>query len=209
MGENYQKIMEQQLKKIPKGERLLLHSCCAPCSTAVLEQLAQHFAVTLYFYNPNIWPSEEYERRKAEQQQLLPQIETKYPVVFLEASYHPEDFYKVAAPFAQEAEGGKRCVACFSLRLQQAAKTAANLGFGWFTTTLTISPHKNAALLNQIGSIAGEMHGVQFLHADFKKKEGFKRSLQLSDEFGLYRQDYCGCEYSYQARHQSVEQEQL
>ena len=199
--ENYQRNMEQELNKIPKGERLFLHSCCAPCSSAVLEQLSRHFAVTLYFYNPNIWPSQEYERRKAEQATLVEKLETEYPVTFLEAEYKPEDFYAVAQPLAGQPEGGGRCTACFALRLRQAARTAAEQGFGWYTTTLTVSPHKNAPLLNQIGTKAGEEFGVKFLPSDFKKKEGYKRSLELSAEHGLYRQDYCGCEYSYKARH--------
>ena len=199
--ENYQRKMEQELNKIPKGERLFLHSCCAPCSSAVLEQLSRHFAVTLYFYNPNIWPSQEYERRKAEQATLVEKLETEYPVTFLEAEYKPEDFYAVAQPLAGQPEGGGRCTACFALRLRQAARTAAEQGFGWYTTTLTVSPHKNAPLLNQIGTKAGEEFGIKFLPSDFKKKEGYKRSLELSAEHDLYRQDYCGCEYSYKARH--------
>ena len=203
--ENYQRRMEQELGKIPKGEKLLLHSCCAPCSSAVLEQLSHHFAVTLYFYNPNIWPSQEYERRKAEQEALVKEIKTEYPVVFREAEYKPEDFYAVAKPLAEEPEGGGRCAVCFNLRLRQAAKTAKELGFAWYTTTLSVSPHKNAPLLNQIGTKAGEEFGVKFLPSDFKKKEGYKRSLELSAEYDLYRQDYCGCEYSYRARHADKE----
>lgn len=199
---NYASEMEKTIKEIPVGEKLLLHSCCGPCSTAVLEQLGSHFSVVLHFYNPNIWPEKEYNRRLQEQMAVLQQTKTTYPVVFLPDAYQPELFYEAVEGYEEEPEGGARCSVCFALRLQHAAKMAAEYGIRWFTTTLTISPHKNAPLLNQIGKAAGEKYNVAFLPSDFKKKEGYKRSLELSSAYNLYRQEYCGCEFSFQQRQQ-------
>lgn len=198
--ENYHEKMEEALAQIPKGERLLLHSCCGPCSSAVLEQLSKHFAITLVYYNPNIWPPAEYERRKEEQRGLLKKLPQAYPIVFEEVPYRPEAFYAAVAGLEQEPEGGRRCAACFELRLQQAAQQAVQRGMEWFTTTLTISPHKNAALLNSLGQQVAQRYGLHFLPSDFKKKNGYKRSLELSAEYGMYRQDYCGCEFSHRQR---------
>lgn len=195
--QNYQLTMENALRKIPEGTKLVLHSCCGPCSSSVLEQLAAHFEVTLLYYNPNIWPKEEYIRRRDEQQEVLKKLPIKHPVHFVELPYKEEEFLAVAAGLEAEPEGGSRCAACFALRLGQAAAFARRQGINWLTTTLTVSPHKNAALLNKIGEKAAEENGVHFLPSDFKKKNGYKRSLELSEEYGLYRQEYCGCEFSY------------
>lgn len=194
---NYQVKMEEEIAKISKGERprLLLQCCCAPCSSAVLETLIKNFKVTVYFYNPNIYPAEEYEKRLAQFPKLF---ESPFyeDIEFLDAPYDPDIFFKASKGLEQEPEGGARCTECFKLRLDETAKTAKVQGFDYFTTTLTVSPHKNAALLNEIGAACGEQYGVHFLPSDFKKKEGYKRSITLSKELGLYRQNYCGCVYS-------------
>lgn len=197
---NYQLEMERMMGDIPAGTGLLLHSCCGPCSTAVLERLAAHFHVSLLFYNPNIWPRQEFEHRLQAQTELLQALPTTYPVKLLEMPYNHEEFLRVAAGLEQQPEGGTRCARCFALRLGQAAQMASQHGLPWFTTTLSVSPHKNAPLLNQLGAAAGKQYHVGYLCADFKKKDGYRRSVQLANEFGLYRQDYCGCEFSLAAR---------
>lgn len=195
--------MEQTLGNIAPGAQLLLHSCCGPCSSAVLERLTQHFTVTLLYYNPNIWPAQEYTRRMQEQKKLLQKLPAQYPVYFEEIVYNHQEFLDVCTGLQAEPEGGKRCEACFVLRLKKAAEFAAQNGIGWLTTTLTVSPHKNAHLLNQVGAKAVAEYGIQFLPSDFKKKNGYKRSLELSALYGLYRQQYCGCEFS---QRQSLQQ---
>lgn len=198
---NYQLEMEHMLREIPAGTSLLLHACCGPCSSSVLERLAGHFSVTLLYYNPNIWPGEEYSRRRNETRRLLEELPARYPVTFKEMPYQTDVFYEATAGLEQQPEGGARCAHCFRLRLEEAARTAAKQNIPWFTTTLTVSPHKNAALLNKLGGELGEKYGVHFLHSDFKKKDGYKRSLVLSEQYDLYRQSYCGCEFSYRSRH--------
>lgn len=192
---NYQREMEAEIARL-NGRRpaLLLHSCCGPCSSAVLERLTEHFRVTLLYYNPNIEPEEEYLRRFSEQQRLLRLLPGEIPL--LPCAYDHESFEAFAPAMAEEPEGGKRCLACFALRLNHTAELAKAGGFEYFTTTLSVSPHKNADDVNRIGAGAGERAGVRYLFADFKKKNGYLRSLELSREYGLYRQDYCGCRYS-------------
>lgn len=192
---NYQKEMEEEIEAL-NGRRpsLLLHSCCGPCSSAVIERLIAHFQVTILYYNPNIEPEEEYRRRLGEQARLLSLIGGD--VRLLPCAYEHEAFDAFAPAMAQEPEGGKRCLRCFALRLERTAEEARAHGFEYFTTTLSISPHKNAENINRIGQAAGEKYGVKYLMADFKKKNGYLRSLQLSKEYDLYRQDYCGCLYS-------------
>lgn len=196
---NYQReletIIESSIKE-SRVPRLLLHSCCAPCSSYVLEYLSQYFAVTVYYYNPNISPKEEYERRIEEQRRLICELPAVHPVSFEAGPYEPERFYEAARGYEQETEGGARCLRCFRLRLFEAARLAAAGGYDYFTTTLTISPLKNAAALNAIGEEAGALYGVVHLPSDFKKKNGYKRSVELSSRYGLYRQDYCGCVFS-------------
>ncbi len=179
--------------------RLLLHSCCGPCSTSVIERLAGEYEITLFFYNPNITDPVEYEKRKTAQLQFLQRYNEDRtegnPVEFMEGRYDTECFYRAAAGLESEPEGGERCAKCFELRLSETAVQALNSGFDCFGTTLSVSPHKNYALICQIGSrLAGG--DLAFLEADFKKKAGFQRSIQLSKEYGLYRQNYCGCEFS-------------
>lgn len=192
---NYQAEMETEIAAL-NGRRptLLLHSCCGPCSSAVIERLAEHFRLTLYYYNPNIEPEAEYRRRLAEQERLL----TLLPggLSLLPCEYDHDAFSAFAQAMADEPEGGKRCLSCFALRLGQTARAAKENGFEYFTTTLSVSPHKNAEALNAIGEGIARQLGVRYLTADFKKKNGYLRSLQLSKAFDLYRQDYCGCLYS-------------
>ncbi len=180
--------------------RLLLHSCCAPCSSYVLEYLSRHFSITVFYYNPNIYPDEEYRKRVEEQKDFLRRFPAANPVSFREGNYCPEDFYRAAKGMEQLPEGGERCFACYELRLREAAALAGAEGFDWFTTTLSISPYKNAGKLNEIGRQLEEELGVRYLCADFKKKGGYLRSIRLSEEYGLYRQDYCGCVFSMRER---------
>lgn len=196
---NYQKELDQLLEAFEKEGRrpkLLLHSCCAPCSSYVLEYLSQYFDVTVYYYNPNIFPPEEYEARAEEQERLIGEMGLSGVVSFETGEYRPEDFYAVAKGHEKEEEGGERCSACYELRLRHAAQKAAEGGYDYFTTSLSISPLKNSEKLNEIGQELSRQWGVPYLVSDFKKKNGYKRSVELSREHDLYRQDYCGCVYS-------------
>ncbi len=196
---NYQKELEKLLAQLEAEQRvpsLLIHSCCAPCSSYVLEYLSEYFKITVFYYNPNIYPESEYTKRIAEQQKLIRDMEFRYPVSFLAGKYDKEKFYEMAAGMEDLKEGGARCMKCYELRLSEAAGQAVAGGFDYFTTTLSISPMKNAQKLNEIGLRVGEEYGVKYLVSDFKKKNGYKRSIELSKEYGLYRQDYCGCEFS-------------
>ena len=196
---NYQKELEKLLTQFEAEQRvptLLIHSCCAPCSSYVLEYLSEYFKITVFYYNPNIYPESEYTKRIAEQQKLIRDMKFRYPVSFLAGEYDKEKFYEMAAGMEDLKEGGARCMKCYELRLSEAARQAVAGGVEYFTTTLSISPMKNAQKLNEIGLRVGEEYGVKYLVSDFKKKNGYKRSIELSKEYGLYRQDYCGCEFS-------------
>lgn len=196
---NYQRELEEIIRRneasgaIPK---LLLHVCCAPCSSYCLEYLTPHFDVAVFYYNPNIDSEQEYLRRAEEERRLLRELPLGRPVRFLEGPYEPERFHLMAEGHEREAEGGERCGLCYELRLRKTAETALRLGFQFFTTTLTISPLKSAERLNSIGEKVGKERGLPFLPSDFKKKDGYRRSVELSRLHGLYRQDYCGCSYS-------------
>lgn len=206
---NYAKELERLIQKLQqegKVPRLLLHACCAPCSSAVLEYLSQYFAITLLYYNPNIAPLEEYQKREAELRRLVSQMKFIHPVALLPCQYDGQAFVQAARGLEGEPEGGKRCEACFRLRLRYAAQEAARLRFDYYTTTLSISPMKNAPLLNQLGEEIGREFGVAHLPSDFKKKDGYKRSVQLSKEYDLYRQDYCGCAFSKAQRQREKEE---
>ena len=206
---NYAKELERLIQKLQqegKVPRLLLHACCAPCSSAVLEYLSQYFAITLLYYNPNIAPLEEYQKREAELRRLVSQMKFTHPVTLLPCQYDGQAFVQAARGLEGEPEGGKRCEACFRLRLRYAAQEAARLRFDYYTTTLSISPMKNAPLLNQLGEEIGREFGVAHLPSDFKKKDGYKRSVQLSKEYDLYRQDYCGCAFSKAQRQREKEE---
>ena len=196
---NYQKELEKLLAQLEAEQRvpsLLIHSCCAPCSSYVLEYLSEYFKITVFYYNPNIYPESEYTKRIAEQQKLIRDMEFRYPVSFLAGKYDKEKFYEMAAGMEDLKEGGARCMKCYELRLSEAARQAVAGGFDYFTTTLSISPMKNAQKLNEIGVRVGKEYGVEYLVSDFKKKNGYKRSTELTHQYGLYRQDYCGCEFS-------------
>ena len=196
---NYQLEMEKVLRTLDGTRpKLLLHACCAPCSSATLERLSAHFDLTILYYNPNIYPPEEYHRREAELERFVEQAGYHYPVV--ELPYDPQEFYSAVAGLENEPERGSRCTVCYRLRMRRAAQYAAEHGFQWFTTTLSISPHKDAKRINEIGQELEAEFGVKHLPSDFKKHNGYLRSLQLSEEYGLYRQDYCGCEFSARAR---------
>ncbi|MCD7955522.1 MAG: epoxyqueuosine reductase QueH [Lachnospiraceae bacterium] len=216
---NYQKELEQVIAANLSGEKssgtgenplsnpvpsLLLHSCCAPCSSYVLEYLSNYFRITVLYYNPNIYPEEEYARRVKEQRRLIQEMRQNgvlpYPVDMIEGRFEPSEFYEAVRHLEQIPEGGERCAACFRLRLGETARIAADCGFDYFTTTLTISPLKNAQRLNEIGECLAGKYGVKWLPCDFKKKNGYKRSVELSAEYGLYRQDYCGCIFSKRER---------
>lgn len=206
---NYQRELDKILEKLQaeaKVPRLLLHSCCAPCSSYVLEYLSQYFEITVYYYNPNIYPPEEYEKRVAEEERLIGEMEFLHPVKMIAAPYEPEEFYGIVKGLEREPEGGERCLKCYELRLREAARLAKEMDFDFFTTTLTISPLKRADKLNAAGEKAAKEMGVAFLPSDFKKRNGYKRSTELSKEHGLYRQDYCGCVYSMREREKQREE---
>ena len=199
MNRNYQKELDNiiaghgQRREAPT---LFLHSCCAPCSSYVLEYLSAFFRITVFYYNPNIYPAEEYGKRVEEQKNLIEKLPSVYPIEFVEGAYDKERFYEMARGLEQVPEGGERCFRCYELRLRETARLAAERGFDYFTTTLTISPLKNAAKLNEIGGLLGEEYQTVWLPSDFKKKNGYKRSIELSKEYNRYRQDYCGCVFS-------------
>lgn len=200
---NFQREMDALIEKnkslglVPK---LLLHSCCAPCSSYVIEYLSDYFEITVFYYNPNLYPDDEYEIRSCEQKRFISEFKSKYPLSYLDAEFIPNEFYSRVKGLENEKEGGKRCEKCFELRLEKTAALAKEKDFDYFATTLTISPLKNAALINKIGSELSEKYGVRYLASDFKKKNGFKRSTELSRQYNLYRQDYCGCVFSKRER---------
>lgn len=200
---NYQKELDQiieEIKVLNKVPKLLIHSCCAPCSSYVLEYLSQYFEITVYFYNPNIYPPLEYIRRVEEQDRLIQEMNFVHPVTLQTGAYEPQEFYRIVEGLEKEPEGGVRCFRCYELRLQEAAKIAQAGRYDYFTTTLSISPLKNADKLNEIGEKLGREYRVNYLPSDFKKKNGYKRSVELSKEHDLYRQDYCGCVFSQRER---------
>ncbi len=196
---NYQKELEKLIEKQQRdGQKpsLLLHSCCAPCSSYVLEYLAPYFNICDFYYNPNISPKQEYEDRKEELVRLIREMGLSTEVSFLEGTYQPEDFFAMAKGLEDLPEGGERCFKCYEMRLRESAKIAKEQGAEYFATTLTISPLKNAQKLNEIGERLAEEYGVKYLPSDFKKKNGYKRSVELSAQYELYRQNYCGCVFS-------------
>lgn len=194
---NYQKELDKLIAGL-NGRRptLLLHACCAPCSSYVLEYLSRYFQITLFYYNPNISPESEYRYRVSEVKRLVAEMLPDSDVTVVEGRYDPERFIQAVRGLEGEPEGGKRCRVCFRLRLEEAARQAQALGCEFFTTTLSISPLKNARALNEIGEELAPIYQTRYLVSDFKKREGYKRSIQLSAEYQLYRQDYCGCIYS-------------
>lgn len=193
---NYNLKMEEQIKKIKTIPTLLLHVCCAPCSSSVLERLGQIFKITCLFYNPNITEEEEYQKRLLELKRFTKSLKTKYEVSVLEGRYNKEVFLEQSKGLEQEKERGKRCYLCYQLRLEETARLAEEKKYDYFATTLTLSPYKNSDYVNEIGKKLDEKYQSIYLYSDFKKKNGYKRSIELSKEYNLYRQDYCGCIYS-------------
>lgn len=196
---NYQIQLDKIISELNGAPSLLLHSCCAPCSSYCIEYLSQYFNITVFYYNPNIYPEEEYIHRKAEQKRLISEMKTKYPVKMLDCDFESNAFYSAVKGLETCREGGERCFVCYRLRLEKTVQAAKDKGFDFFTTTLTISPLKNAQKINEIGEELSEKYGVPFLPSDFKKKNGYKRSIELSREYSLYRQNYCGCIFSQNA----------
>ena len=200
---NYQKELDKIIKNIESNNsipKLFLHSCCAPCSSYVMEYLSNYFEITLFYYNPNIYPKKEYSYRINEQKKFIEQINnnnnTKNKIDFIEGKYNTEEFYKVTKGLENISEGGNRCFKCYEMRLKKTAKYAKENNFDYFTTTLSISPHKNSQILNEIGKKISNELNIKYLFSDFKKKNGYNRSIQLSEYYGLYRQKYCGCIFS-------------
>jgi len=193
---NYDYLMEEDMKNISEGSKLLLHACCAPCSSAVLERLSSYFQITIFYYNPNITEEDEYQKRIQELKRFVSMYQTKYKIDILEGKYEPEKWWEISKGLENEPERGKRCYKCYELRLEETAKVAEEFNFPYFCTTLTLSPHKNANWINEIGEKLDQNYKPHYLYSDFKKKNGYKRSIELSKEYNLYRQDYCGCIFS-------------
>ena len=190
---NYDELMQEEVKKFNGNKKtLLLHSCCGPCSSACIERLNDYFDITVLYYNPNIEPIEEYEKRKETQIKLLKELNIK----FMDSPYDNETWREKTACLSCEPEGGKRCAVCCGIRLKYTAEQAKENNFDYFTTTLTVSPHKDSQIINRIGLQIGKNVGIQYLLSDFKKRDGYKRSLELCKKYCLYRQNYCGCLYS-------------
>ncbi len=195
---NYQKELDKIISEISEKNitpTLLLHSCCAPCSSYVLTYLAEYFKITVFYYNPNIYPESEYAYRVNEVRRLIEEIPVKNKISFIEGEYNPDLFFETVKGFENEKEGGERCFKCYDLRIKEASEIAKKNGFDYYTTTLSISPHKNAEKLNEIGEKYAD-ENTRHLPSDFKKKNGFKESVRLSEKYNLYRQNYCGCVFS-------------
>ena len=195
---NFQKQLDKIIENIDpdKPPRLLLHSCCAPCSSYTLEYLSRYFDITVYYFNPNISPKQEFDKRFEEQKRLISQMPFKNKVTLIEGDYNYDDFLKIAEGLENIPEGGERCFKCYKMRLESTARLAKEKGFDYFCTTLSISPLKNSRKINEIGYETGKEYGVSWLPSDFKKREGYKRSIELSKEYSLYRQNFCGCVFS-------------
>ena len=210
MKQNYHLKMQELIQEFCSEEKvpkLLLHSCCAPCSSYCLELLSQYFSITVFYYNPNIYPPEEYEMRAEEQAKFISKLNQnaiKHPISFVEGTYDTERFYEMAKGMEHLKEGGERCFACYEMRLRESCVYAKEQDFDFFTTTLSISPLKNATKLNEIGAKLEAEYGVRYLYSDFKKKNGYKRSTEISNEYEMYRQYYCGCVYSKKQRDEEI-----
>lgn len=204
---NYQKLMEQTINSnLNEGivPTLLLHSCCAPCSSYCLEYLSDYFKITVFYYNPNIYPEDEYYKRVSEQKHFIERLPAKNPISFIEGSYDTDRFFNITKGLEDCPEGGERCFLCYELRLRESAELAKKYQMDYFTTTLSISPLKNARKLNEIGDSLAREYGIRYLNSDFKKRNGYKRSVELSEQYGMYRQYYCGCVFSKNQRDREI-----
>ena len=193
---NYDRLMQEEIEKLDYVPKLLLHACCAPCSSACLKKLGDYFKITILYYNPNITLKDEYQKRLDEVKKFIKEFKVKYPIEILDSKYDPETFLKMTKGMEDIPERGERCYKCYELRLKESLKVAEENNFDYFTTTLTLSPYKNVDWLNEIGERISKDSKVKFLNSDFKKRNGYKESIELSKEYNLYRQDYCGCSYS-------------
>lgn len=194
---NYQKELDSLIEALDGNvPTLMLHSCCAPCSSYTLEYLSQYFSITVFYYNPNISPKEEFDKRFLEQKRLIEALPAKHKITLIEGEYCYQDFLDIAKGYENVPEGGERCFRCYQMRLEKAARLAKEKGFDYFCTTLSISPLKNSQKINEIGKKAAEKLNIKWLPSDFKKKEGYKRSIELSRQYDLYRQNFCGCVFS-------------
>lgn len=210
-NQNFQLKMEEMIRQNCTEERvptLLIHSCCAPCSSYCLETLSSYFKITVFYYNPNIYPPEEYFMRAKEQERFVREFPSKHPITFIEGNFETGRFYEMAKGLENVKEGGERCYKCYELRLRETCEYAKANDFDFFTTTLSISPMKNAKWLNEIGAKLEEEYGISYLYSDFKKKNGYKRSTEISNEYGMYRQYYCGCVYSKSQRDEEIHAKQ-
>ena len=196
MNTNYHKLCLEEISKLDSPPKILLHSCCAPCSSYVITFLSNYFDITILYYNPNIAPKEEYEKRKHEQIRLIKTLNTKNKLDFLDCDYDNYIYNTAVNGYENCKEGGNRCHICFNLRLEKTAKLAKKHNYDYFCSTLTVSPHKNSKVINEIGESISNKYNIKWLYSDFKKNEGFKQSIELSKKYELYRQDYCGCIYS-------------
>ena len=193
---NYHKLCLEILSNLTYKPRLLLHSCCGPCSSHVITFLSKYFKIDVLYYNPNIYPEEEYLKRKKEQIRLINELKKECDLNFIDCDYEKDKYYEYVKGLDKEPEGGKRCLKCFKLRLEKTALLAAKDKYDYFTTTLSVSPYKNSKILNEIGIELEKEYNIKWLPSDFKKEEGYKKSIELSKKYNLYRQHYCGCIYS-------------
>ena len=200
MNQNYHKLCLEEISKLTQKKKILLQSCCAPCSSYVITFLSNYFDITVLYYNPNISPKEEYEKRKKEQIKLIKELKSINEINFLDCDYDNDIYNEKIKGYENCKEGGSRCHICFTLRLEKTAQLAKENNYDFFCSTLTVSPHKNSKIINDIGFMLEKQYNIKWLPSDFKKNEGFKQSIQLSKQYNLYRQDYCGCIYSYEAR---------
>ena len=196
MDINYHKLELEELSRITEPKKLLLHSCCAPCSSHVITYLTNFFDITILYYNPNISPKEEYDKRKKEQIRLINEISKKNKIDIIDCDYDNDKYEELIKGHESDPERGNRCTLCFNLRLEKTAKMASELGYDYFCSTLSVSPYKNSKLINEIGKKYEDIYKVKWLYSDFKKENGYKKSIELSKKYNLYRQDYCGCKYS-------------
>lgn len=196
MNVNYDNVFKDIIKNIKGTPRVLLHSCCAPCSSQVLTRLSDYFLVTVLYYNPNIEPFSEYEKRKEEQKRFIKSFPSKNQISFLDCDYENEKFIIMAKGLENIPEGGERCHKCYTLRMEKTAALAKENNFDYFCTTLSVSPFKNSRVLNEIGNILEKKYDIKYLYSDFKKEDGYKKSIEYSKKYNLYRQNYCGCIYS-------------